>query len=83
MVVVRFWGGISTFSVDLEVFKVTLVKSVMLSDFSILDVDWVMLTIVPITITVRIMKMQREQASALSRILHSSKGCLMCVSLRW
>ena len=83
MVVVGFWGGISTFSVDLEVFKVILVKSVMLSDFSILDVDWVMLTIVPITITVRIMKMQREQASALSRILHSSKGCLRCVSLRW
>ena len=83
MVVVGFWGGTSTFSVDSEVFKVILVKFVILSDISILDVGVVMFTIVPITVTVRIMKMQREQASALSRILHSSKSCLMCVSLRW
>ena len=83
MVVVGFWGGTSTFSVDSEVFKVILVKFVILSDISILDVGVVMFTIVPITITVRIMKMQREQVSGLSRILHSSKGSVMCVSLWW
>ena len=62
----------------------TLVKSVVLLDFSVLDVGAVVLTIVPITITVRMITIQSEQASQslFSCIFHLSKVCLMCGCLR-
>ena len=60
----------------------TLVKSVVLLDFSVLDVGAVVLTIVPITITVRMITIQSEQASQSFFLEFSiSVKCVLCVDV--